>query len=94
MTLHQTFSNSKLSFILERSPHLVNFDVRVQISQEQGSPVRDGVRGVRVGGVVPEPDTRELLLIQQQKVSSSADSNPGRGLGVREGSLSLWFYIS
>ena len=56
----------------------------------------DRVRGVRLGGVVSQPDTREhrlasppsaRVLIEEEKVPSGADSNPGRG--VRGGSLGL-----
>ena len=61
--------------------------------------MRDRVRGVRLGGVVSQPDTREhrppsppstafaRVVIVEEKVPSGADSNPGRG--VREGSLRL-----
>ena len=90
-TLHQTFSNSKQ--VLSWKDHLVNFNVRVEISQEQGPAVRHGVRGVGAGGVVPQPHTGEPLALSprllgvEKKVSGGADCDLGPA--VREGSLSL-----
>ena len=63
--------------------HLLNPNISIKILQEEGPTKRDGVRGVRAGGAVTEPDGREGLppppVLQDQGLPVGADGDRGAG---------------